>query len=71
MISLDKVTKWHVIAKKSISLLKSLILCIILSMIFLDGAESAVEFDFDSKASVLTLHKPGINAGADWTVTLQ
>ncbi|XP_053473680.1 neutral alpha-glucosidase AB-like isoform X1 [Ictalurus furcatus] len=36
-----------------------------------DGAESAVEFDFDSAVSVLTLHKPGVNAGTDWTVTLQ
>lgn len=40
-------------------------------MIFLDGAESAVDFDFDSAASVLTLHKPDVNAGSDWTVTLQ
>lgn len=40
-------------------------------MLFLDGAESAVEFDFDSAVSVLTLHKPGVNAGTDWTVTLQ
>ncbi|KAK3526863.1 hypothetical protein QTP86_000721 [Hemibagrus guttatus] len=36
-----------------------------------DGAESAVEFDFDSEASVLTMHKPGVNAGTDWTVMLQ
>ncbi|KAI5615625.1 hypothetical protein C0J50_0306, partial [Silurus asotus] len=36
-----------------------------------DGAESALEFDFDSAASVLTLRKPGVNAGTDWTVTLQ
>ncbi|KAK1787822.1 hypothetical protein P4O66_016318, partial [Electrophorus voltai] len=36
-----------------------------------DGKESAVEFEFDSAASVLILRKPGVNAGADWTVLLQ
>ncbi|XP_046694477.1 neutral alpha-glucosidase AB isoform X3 [Silurus meridionalis] len=36
-----------------------------------DGAESVLEFDFDSAASVLTLRKPGVNAGTNWTVTLQ
>uniref|UniRef100_A0AAR2L9R9 Neutral alpha-glucosidase AB n=1 Tax=Pygocentrus nattereri TaxID=42514 RepID=A0AAR2L9R9_PYGNA len=35
------------------------------------GTKSAVEFEFDSAASVLTLRKPGVNAGADWTVLLQ
>uniref|UniRef100_A0A7N6BM35 Neutral alpha-glucosidase AB n=1 Tax=Anabas testudineus TaxID=64144 RepID=A0A7N6BM35_ANATE len=36
-----------------------------------DGQENPVEFDFDASMSVLTLRKPGVNAGADWTVTLQ
>lgn len=36
-----------------------------------DGHESQLEFDFDASMSVLTLRKPGMNAGADWTVTLQ
>ncbi|XP_051976059.1 neutral alpha-glucosidase AB isoform X4 [Xyrauchen texanus] len=36
-----------------------------------DGIESAVEFDFDSVTTVLTLRKPGVNAGADWTVLLR
>uniref|UniRef100_A0A672J3H4 Neutral alpha-glucosidase AB n=1 Tax=Salarias fasciatus TaxID=181472 RepID=A0A672J3H4_SALFA len=36
-----------------------------------DGQESQLEFDFDAAVSVLTLRKPGMNAGADWTVTLQ
>ncbi|XP_062844352.1 neutral alpha-glucosidase AB-like [Trichomycterus rosablanca] len=36
-----------------------------------DGVRVAVEFDFDSDTSVLTLRKPGMNAGAEWTVFLQ
>ncbi|XP_056135178.1 neutral alpha-glucosidase AB isoform X4 [Lampris incognitus] len=36
-----------------------------------DGQERQVEFEFDSSMSVLTLRKPGMNAGADWTVALQ
>ncbi|KAJ4946512.1 hypothetical protein JOQ06_024178 [Pogonophryne albipinna] len=36
-----------------------------------DGQESQVEFDFDASMSVLTLRKPGMNAGADWNVMLQ
>uniref|UniRef100_A0A667WLD2 Neutral alpha-glucosidase AB n=1 Tax=Myripristis murdjan TaxID=586833 RepID=A0A667WLD2_9TELE len=36
-----------------------------------DGQESQLEFDFDASMSVLTLRKPGMNAGADWTVVLQ
>uniref|UniRef100_A0A8B9H008 Glucosidase II alpha subunit n=1 Tax=Astyanax mexicanus TaxID=7994 RepID=A0A8B9H008_ASTMX len=35
-----------------------------------DGTKTALEFEFDSAASVLTLRKPGVNAGADWTVFL-
>lgn len=40
-------------------------------LLFADGQESQLEFDFDASMSVLTLRKPGMNAGADWTVTLQ
>uniref|UniRef100_A0A4W6F6N1 Glucosidase II alpha subunit n=1 Tax=Lates calcarifer TaxID=8187 RepID=A0A4W6F6N1_LATCA len=36
-----------------------------------DGQESQIEFEFDASMSVLTLRKPGMNSGADWTVTLQ
>uniref|UniRef100_A0A3Q3EL20 Glucosidase II alpha subunit b n=1 Tax=Labrus bergylta TaxID=56723 RepID=A0A3Q3EL20_9LABR len=36
-----------------------------------DGQESQVEFDFDASMSVLTLRKPGMNAGLDWTIALQ
>uniref|UniRef100_A0AAQ5ZFN6 Glycoside hydrolase family 31 N-terminal domain-containing protein n=1 Tax=Amphiprion ocellaris TaxID=80972 RepID=A0AAQ5ZFN6_AMPOC len=36
-----------------------------------DGQDSQLEFDFDASMSVLTLRKPGMNAGADWTVMLQ
>lgn len=36
-----------------------------------DGQESTVDFDFDASMSVLTLRKPGMNAGEDWTVKLQ
>ncbi|XP_057213820.1 neutral alpha-glucosidase AB isoform X1 [Triplophysa rosa] len=36
-----------------------------------DGAETALEFDFDSETAVLTLRKPGVNAGADWSVRLR
>uniref|UniRef100_A0A4W4HD97 Glycoside hydrolase family 31 N-terminal domain-containing protein n=1 Tax=Electrophorus electricus TaxID=8005 RepID=A0A4W4HD97_ELEEL len=37
----------------------------------MDGKETSVEFEFDASMSVLTLRKPGMNAGADWTVKLQ
>ncbi|XP_056602114.1 neutral alpha-glucosidase AB isoform X1 [Triplophysa dalaica] len=36
-----------------------------------DGAETALEFEFDSETAVLTLRKPGVNAGADWSVRLR
>uniref|UniRef100_A0A8C9ZHG4 Glucosidase II alpha subunit n=1 Tax=Sander lucioperca TaxID=283035 RepID=A0A8C9ZHG4_SANLU len=36
-----------------------------------DGKESQLEFDFDASMSVLTLRKPGMNAGVDWNVMLQ
>ncbi|XP_062332050.1 neutral alpha-glucosidase AB isoform X3 [Osmerus eperlanus] len=36
-----------------------------------DGKESQLEFDFDASMSVLSLRKPGMNAGEDWTVMLQ
>ncbi|XP_056295020.1 neutral alpha-glucosidase AB isoform X1 [Pseudoliparis swirei] len=36
-----------------------------------DGQESQLEFDFDASMSVLTLRKPGMNAGLDWNVMLQ
>ncbi|XP_063059523.1 neutral alpha-glucosidase AB-like isoform X2 [Engraulis encrasicolus] len=36
-----------------------------------DGTESALEFDFDANAELLTLRKPGVNAGADWTIHLR
>ncbi|XP_066514405.1 neutral alpha-glucosidase AB isoform X2 [Hoplias malabaricus] len=42
-----------------------------ISMKTADGTESDVEFEFDSATSVLTLRKPGVNAGADWTVLLK
>uniref|UniRef100_A0AAR2L662 Neutral alpha-glucosidase AB n=1 Tax=Pygocentrus nattereri TaxID=42514 RepID=A0AAR2L662_PYGNA len=32
---------------------------------------TSVEFEFEASMSVLTLRKPGMNAGADWTVVLQ
>ncbi|KAJ8338004.1 hypothetical protein SKAU_G00369700 [Synaphobranchus kaupii] len=36
-----------------------------------DGSESPLEFEFDSGMSVLTLRKPGMNAGSDWMVLLR
>ncbi|KAM6953642.1 neutral alpha-glucosidase AB [Aplochiton taeniatus] len=36
-----------------------------------DGQETPLEFDFDASMSVLTLRKPAVNAGVDWTVMLQ
>lgn len=36
-----------------------------------DGQESQLEFDFDASMSVLTLRKPGMNAGLVWKVVLQ
>ncbi|XP_061786437.1 neutral alpha-glucosidase AB isoform X2 [Nerophis lumbriciformis] len=36
-----------------------------------DGKTSQLEFDFDAATSVLTLRKPGMNAGTDWSVMLQ
>uniref|UniRef100_A0A673H4K3 Integrator complex subunit 5-like n=1 Tax=Sinocyclocheilus rhinocerous TaxID=307959 RepID=A0A673H4K3_9TELE len=35
------------------------------------GKETPVDFEFDTSMSVLTLRKPGMNAGADWTLLLQ
>lgn len=40
------------------------------SLLFADGQPSLLDFDFDASMSVLTLRKPGMNAGVDWTVTL-
>ncbi|KAL4660010.1 neutral alpha-glucosidase AB-like isoform X1 [Arapaima gigas] len=36
-----------------------------------DGNVSSLEFDFDKATSVLTIHKPGVNVGADWILLLQ
>ncbi|XP_031443041.1 neutral alpha-glucosidase AB isoform X2 [Clupea harengus] len=36
----------------------------------IDGKVTPLEFDFDASMSVLTLRKPGMSAGADWTVEL-
>ncbi|XP_077433473.1 neutral alpha-glucosidase AB isoform X2 [Vanacampus margaritifer] len=36
-----------------------------------DAQMSQLDFDFDASTSVLTLRKPGVNAGTDWTVMLQ
>uniref|UniRef100_A0A8C1D654 Neutral alpha-glucosidase AB n=1 Tax=Cyprinus carpio carpio TaxID=630221 RepID=A0A8C1D654_CYPCA len=38
---------------------------------FQTGKETPVDFEFDSSMSVLTLRKPGMNAGDDWTLLLQ
>uniref|UniRef100_A0A3P8YJ94 Neutral alpha-glucosidase AB n=1 Tax=Esox lucius TaxID=8010 RepID=A0A3P8YJ94_ESOLU len=35
------------------------------------GGESSVEFEFDPVTLVLTLRKPDVNAGVDWTLQLQ
>lgn len=43
----------------------------LLFYLFTDGQEKQLEFDFDASMSVLTVRKPGMNAGADWTVTFQ
>ncbi|XP_064827843.1 neutral alpha-glucosidase AB-like isoform X1 [Oncorhynchus masou masou] len=36
-----------------------------------DGGESSVEFEFDPDTAVLTLRKPGVNAGVNWTLHLR
>uniref|UniRef100_A0A8C9WMN5 Glucosidase II alpha subunit n=1 Tax=Scleropages formosus TaxID=113540 RepID=A0A8C9WMN5_SCLFO len=33
--------------------------------------ESSLDFEFDTAMSVLTLRKPGMNVGADWSILLQ
>ena len=40
-------------------------------LFFPDGKERQLEFDFDASMSVLSLRKPGMNAGEDWVVMLQ
>lgn len=35
------------------------------------GKESKLDFEFDASVSVLTIRKPGVNAGEDWTITLK
>ncbi|KAK7141175.1 hypothetical protein R3I93_015359 [Phoxinus phoxinus] len=37
----------------------------------MDGKETPVDFEFDTSMSVLTLRKPGMNAGNDWTLLMQ
>uniref|UniRef100_A0A4W5L5I8 Glucosidase II alpha subunit n=1 Tax=Hucho hucho TaxID=62062 RepID=A0A4W5L5I8_9TELE len=44
---------------------------VLMSFSLVDGKESLLEFEFDASMSVLTLRKPGVNAGVDWTVVLQ
>uniref|UniRef100_A0A674MBP5 Glucosidase II alpha subunit n=1 Tax=Takifugu rubripes TaxID=31033 RepID=A0A674MBP5_TAKRU len=34
-------------------------------------AESKLDFEFDASVSLLTIRKPGVNAGEDWTITLK
>lgn len=54
--------------------IKSLCFCfgLILMFFFLSGGEeSQLEFDFDPSLSVLTIRKPGMNAGEDWSITLK
>ncbi|XP_062341665.1 neutral alpha-glucosidase AB-like isoform X2 [Osmerus eperlanus] len=36
-----------------------------------DGSESPLEFEFDEGAAVLSLRKPGVNAGLSWKLQLQ
>ncbi|XP_066574973.1 neutral alpha-glucosidase AB isoform X2 [Amia ocellicauda] len=36
-----------------------------------DGSQSPLEFDFDAHTAVLTLRKPAVNVGADWTIVLR
>ncbi|KAL2094933.1 hypothetical protein ACEWY4_009652 [Coilia grayii] len=36
-----------------------------------NGTESPLEFEFDAGAELLTLRKPGVNAGTDWTIQLR
>uniref|UniRef100_A0A8B9REY1 Glucosidase, alpha; neutral AB n=1 Tax=Astyanax mexicanus TaxID=7994 RepID=A0A8B9REY1_ASTMX len=40
------------------------------SKVTLKMDETSVDFEFDASMSVLTLRKPGMNAGADWAVVL-
>ncbi|KAG5263471.1 hypothetical protein AALO_G00265190 [Alosa alosa] len=35
-----------------------------------DGKVTPLDYEFDASMSVLTLRKPGVNVGADWTVEL-
>ncbi|XP_076130945.1 neutral alpha-glucosidase AB-like isoform X1 [Alosa pseudoharengus] len=35
------------------------------------GLESALEFEFEPATELLSLRKPGVNAGADWTIQLR
>ncbi|TNM99204.1 hypothetical protein fugu_013768 [Takifugu bimaculatus] len=35
------------------------------------GQESKLDFEFDASVSLLTIRKPGVNAGEDWTITLK
>lgn len=35
------------------------------------GEENQLDFEFDPSMSVLTIRKPGMNAGEDWSVILK
>uniref|UniRef100_A0A8C6KRN9 Glucosidase II alpha subunit n=1 Tax=Nothobranchius furzeri TaxID=105023 RepID=A0A8C6KRN9_NOTFU len=39
--------------------------------LFADGHKSQLDFDFDASVSVLTIRKPSMNAGEDWSMALQ
>nr|XP_015802455.2 neutral alpha-glucosidase AB isoform X5 [Nothobranchius furzeri] len=41
------------------------------TLITADGHKSQLDFDFDASVSVLTIRKPSMNAGEDWSMALQ
>uniref|UniRef100_A0A8C7TDR5 Glucosidase II alpha subunit b n=1 Tax=Oncorhynchus mykiss TaxID=8022 RepID=A0A8C7TDR5_ONCMY len=53
------------------SFLSHILFIFVVTLLDFYGKESQLEFEFDASMSVLTLRKPGVNAGLDWTVVLQ
>uniref|UniRef100_A0A674D350 Glucosidase II alpha subunit n=1 Tax=Salmo trutta TaxID=8032 RepID=A0A674D350_SALTR len=63
----------NALSSRSVKFLSHIMFIFVVTLLdfCLYGKESLLEFEFDTSMSVLTLRKPGVNAGLDWTVVLQ
>uniref|UniRef100_A0A674D3F8 Neutral alpha-glucosidase AB n=1 Tax=Salmo trutta TaxID=8032 RepID=A0A674D3F8_SALTR len=61
----------NALSSRSVKFLSHIMFIFVVTLLDFYGKESLLEFEFDTSMSVLTLRKPGVNAGLDWTVVLQ